>query len=979
MSDQSVVQALLSEFSQRTRLLRLFTPLGPDVLLAECVRGEEALGAGFTFTVSALSTNAAIPLKALLGQSALLELLTAQGRDCMRPFHGHIIAAESCGANGGLARYTLTIAPWTSFLKLGRDSRVFQQMTAMDILAAVFAGYEGKGRLSPRWRFDLADPSVYPIRSLTTQYQESNLAFVERLMMEEGLFYFFEHEGDREGAAFGSHTMVIADHNGSFAPNVQPQVRFTQSSAVMKEDGIDRWRTALYQRSNAVALGSWDYRSLDTRPAEASDAASGDAELMVRDHPGAYAYPSRQQGRRRAENLVQGLAAVREVQSAAGTVRNMAPGTTFTLHGQARLDAADNDDARTFVVVRAVHLMHNNLSAELRADIEARLKPAALSALIGADATSSLHAVGTGKGERPLYRNRIDVLPASRPYRSYALDEQGAVRFPRPAVGGQQTAIVVGPPGSAIHTDRDHRVKVQFHWQRGAQSHSRLQHPDGDTHTGAPADDTAGTWVRVASTLAPVAGANWGGNAVPRVGQEVLVDFVEGDIDRPIIIGAVFNGRGEVDKQQNQLGEGTGACTGNAPAWFAGESGANAHPAVLSGMKSQAMKASQGGAGSYSQLVLDDSAGQSRLSLQRHAAAHKGTDELNLGSLRHQADNLRLDPCGFGAELKTESAAALRAGRGMLLSTHARHNASGQQLDSREAGVQIQASLDLVTSLARTAHQHNARMQDDPGADKLPAIERMADSITVLDGVAAGDGAPGADAGRGEASAYTMAQLQLSGAAGIVATTPASAVISASRTTAIAAGQDINLASQGNQSTVVKDGISLFTYGKALVAGKPNQETGISLHAASGKVVAHSQSNAMRITADKAITVASVTKSVRIAARQNVMLTAQSAFLKLEGGDIMLHGPGKIEFKATMKELAGPVDGTFGAPELPEAKPLYDEQFLVKDEITGAPLANIAYRIVTGEGKEFTGITDQDGQTQRIHGARADDIKFFFD
>ena len=270
--------------------------------------------------------------------------------------------------------------------------------------------------------------------------------------------------------------MVIANHNGSFTPNVQAHVRFTQSSAVMKEDGIDRWRSTLQQRSSGVALGSWDYRSRGTRPADASDAVSGDAELIYRDFPGAYAYQSRGQGRRRAENMMQGLVCTRAVQTGAGTVRTMAPGSTFTLHGQARLDAADNDDARTFVVVRAVHLMHNNLSAELKANVDAHLKPAELSILMGAEAASRLHAVGPGKGERPLYRTRLDVIPASRPYRSDAFDEHGALRCPRPVLSGQQTAIVVGPAGSAIHIDRDHRVKVQFHWQRGAQSHSRLQH-----------------------------------------------------------------------------------------------------------------------------------------------------------------------------------------------------------------------------------------------------------------------------------------------------------------------------------------------------------------------------------------------------------------------------------------------------------------------------------------------------------------------
>jgi uncharacterized protein involved in type VI secretion and phage assembly len=235
-------------------------------------------------------------------------------------------------------------------------------------------------------------------------------------------------------------------------------------------------------------------------------------------------------------------------------------------------------------------------------------------------------------------------------------------------VRGQQTALVVGPAGVPVYTDRDHRIKVQFHWQRGDASHSRLAHPDPASHTGAPADDQAGTWVRVATPLAPVAGANWGSNAVPRVGQEVLVDFIEGDIDRPVVIGVLYNGKGAADAQSNQVAQGGGSATGNASAWFPGEGAAHAHPAVLSGIKSQALQASQRGDGSYRQLVFDDSPGQPRVALQHHASPHTGTAELNLGHLRHQTDNQRLAPAGFGAELKAEHATALRAGAGMLLS-----------------------------------------------------------------------------------------------------------------------------------------------------------------------------------------------------------------------------------------------------------------------------------------------------------------------
>ena len=549
----------------------------------------------------------------------------------------------------------------------------------------------------------------------------------------------------------------------------------------------------------------------------------------------------------------------------------------------------------------------------------------------------------------------------------------------RPTIQGQQTAIVVGPAGSVIHTDRDHRVKVQFHWQRGANSHSRLDHPAAANHSGAPADDSAGTWVRVATPLAPVAGANWGSHALPRVGQEVLIDFLEGDIDRPVVIGAVYNGRGQVDQQNNEVAVGGGASTGNAPSWFPGEAGAHAHPAVLSGIKSQAMKTSQGGTGAYSQLLMDDTPGQPRVSLQRHASAHLGTDELNLGTLRHQADNQRLQPVGFGAELKTEALAAVRAGKGMLLSSDARANAGGTQLDSSEAAAQIERSKVLQTSMADLAQKHNAKLKEESTPEKLPAIEAMAASIKVLGTMAEGNAAKGDTGGLGQATAYSTPHMQLSAPSGIAATTPASAIFTSGRTSSVTAGQDINLASQGNLLHTVLDGISLFTYGKAENAEKPNQETGIKLHAASGKVSAHSQSDVLRVTADKTVTVSSVTKQVRVAAKENVMMTAQGAFLKIEGGNIMLHGPGKIEFKASKKELGGPADGTFGAPELPKAKPLYDEQFVVKDEHTGVPLANVAYRVVTADGKEYTGITDELGQTARIHSAKAGALKFFYE
>jgi type VI secretion system secreted protein VgrG len=168
-------------------------------------------------------------------------------------------------------------------------------------------------------------------------------------------------------------------------------------------------------------------------------------------------------------------------------------------------------------------------------------------------------------------------------------------------------------------------------------------------------------------------------------------------------------------------------------------------------------------------------------------------------------------------------------------------------------------------------------------------------------------------------AAYAAPQLQLSSPCGIAVTTPANAVLSAGATTSISAGQDINLAAQGNSLSAAVAGISLFTYGKAGAKAKPVQDTGIRLHAASGKFSSQSQSAPTRITADKAITVASVSKNVTVAARQHVLLTAQGACLKLEGGNISLHAPGKVEFKASMKELAKPTKCTFSLPTFPRS------------------------------------------------------------
>jgi type VI secretion system secreted protein VgrG len=117
------------------------------------------------------------------------------------------------------------------------------------------------GALAPAWRFDLADASIYPQRSLCVQYQKPDLAFVRRLLLEEGLFCCWESAADASSPALGSHTLVIADHNGAVVPAAQSRVRNTQTSGALPEDSLVRWRDARRTRAGAVSLSSRDYRT----------------------------------------------------------------------------------------------------------------------------------------------------------------------------------------------------------------------------------------------------------------------------------------------------------------------------------------------------------------------------------------------------------------------------------------------------------------------------------------------------------------------------------------------------------------------------------------------------------------------------------------------------------------------------------------------------------------------------------------------
>lgn len=990
---QDLFDQLQSELSslgprQHTRLLRLHTPLGQDVLLAERAEIAQTIapfdGRTDRIHLLALSRQAGLQPADLLGQPVLLELLTSQSRTELRPFHGHVTSFRLLGSDGGLARYELVIEPWLAFLRHRTDAWTFQNQSVLDILEAVFADHAGQGAVTAAYRLDI-DASVYPRLSTLTQFNESDFDFVARLMADNGLFGWWEHSGTPDDPdRLGEHTLVIADHNGALKANAQAQIRFTQAGTVLQEDSITRWHGVRRVGATTLATASWDYRSVDSHRGHA-EADAGHAQPFALGHidqPGAYAFETPDEAQRLATTQMQALQARRKQFEGRGTVRTLAPATTFVLRDHHEHDLATGEDACRFAVLSVTHRARNNLSADAQAGLQQWL---------GAVSTWGRAQPLANNSDEPLYEARFTTQRASIPVRPLAADDHGNRLLKRPRVDGTQTALVVGLE-APVHTDRDGRIKVQFHWQRGTQGSHRLTHPsptaDADN---APASDGSGTWVRVAQASA---GANWGSGFIPRLGQEVVVAFVEGDIDRPVVIGAAYNGQGSGNAQGNEVAGGAGLSTGNAPAWFPGdqkqgEHEGHAHTATLSGFKSQSLDSSQSGTGDHNQLVFDDTPGQGRV------LAHTTQSQtwLQIGHLLQQHDNQRLAQRGHGLELHTQAQGALRAGSGLHLSTFARAGGTsgtqGQPTNTREAQSQLQSHAELLKSLSENAQTHRAQLPNEPAPDQLNAQKALQATLASLKGTQSSTGSASSsgdadrvaiDGGHGSIPITDRPDLVLSAAAAISSATPAHTVISAGQNATLTASQDVNLLSQRHLAWAVKDGISLFTRGEAKDAQRAVQDVGMKLHAASGNVNVQAQSDQFTLTAEKAIDLQSTAASIVITSPNRIVLNGGGGYIKIEGGDIELGSSGPAAFKGGMKELTSGSSASAGEMNLAKCQQLHDEQFRVLDQTSGEPMSYFKYRIENIKGEVLArGITDQDGRTTRVHTSSPQQIRILAD
>jgi type VI secretion system secreted protein VgrG len=456
--------------------------LRPETLLFRRMSGIEELGRPFSYDLELLSADETISFTSVVGQLLAVHLAIPDSSE--RHFHGLVTRFTHVGWSGTRAVYGATLRPSLWLLTHRAGCRIFQDRTVPEILQEVLAEYGFPFDL------ELASSDSYPKREYVVQYRETDFNFVSRLMEQEGIYYYFRHEA-------GKHTMVLADSLGAHSTlEGYEEIPFypPQEGQRWERDHIEDWQVSHEIEPTAFSLRDHDF----TRPqADLEVKRSGEGawspELEIYDYPGRYVRAGQDHpedlplkdikgdGDRYARTRLEELVARQERGEGSTDAMGISAGLLFTMKNHPR-----QEQNREYLVLAATYRL----------------------------ALPDQESYALTSSER-VFECRFSAQASRTPFRPVR-------STPKPVVQGPQTARVVGKAGEEIWTDNHGRVKVEFPWDRAS-----------------PGNERSSCWVRVAQAWA---GAGWGAMYIPRIGQEVLVDFLEGDPDQPIITGRVYNG-----------------------------------------------------------------------------------------------------------------------------------------------------------------------------------------------------------------------------------------------------------------------------------------------------------------------------------------------------------------------------------------------------------------------------------------------------
>jgi type VI secretion system secreted protein VgrG len=550
----------MSSYSQNDHPLQIQTPLGQDVLLLDRMEGEEAVSSLFEFRLRMRSPRTTIDPARIIGQPVTISVVRTDGSRGTRYFNGLVTRFENHGTiDGGLALYSAVVRPWLWLLSQTTDCRVYRG-SSLDIARQIFADAG-----SFPFEVKAANP---PARDYCVQYNESDLAFVSRLLEDDGIFYYFRHDD-------GKHTLVLGDSVSALTKSAEATVSFQSNlSGHRLDDRLKAWAHGYELRSGKWAHTDYNFQTPDTALVTqgASGKLPGMSSLELFEYPGDHDAVS--PGTTRAG--VRADQATFEYDQVVGQslVETFSPGYYFAVGEH---HAAD-EQGKSYVLTSVHHV---------------------------ADQSGSYDDARGSGGAATVYSNRFTAVVQGTNIRP-------ARRTQRPRVRGPLTAVVVGPSGEEIYTDKFGRIKVQFHWDRYGKR-----------------DENSSCWVRVAFLAA---GGGFGMVSVPRVGHEVVVEFLDGDPDRPLVTGCVYNAKNM------------------PPVSAAGRDSGGPSDTVGAKMQATLRSNSTGGSGGFNEITMNDTGGAETLFVkaQKDEIHTVGNNRKNSvkNNETHSVGNDRMDSVG---------------------------------------------------------------------------------------------------------------------------------------------------------------------------------------------------------------------------------------------------------------------------------------------------------------------------------------------
>ncbi|WP_314335943.1 type VI secretion system Vgr family protein [Acinetobacter guillouiae] len=827
----------------------------PDLtaqIFLQRIDGQHGLNQGVSVELICLATSAVIPLKQFIGSQVAIDQVTDHGQ--LFRSTGVITEAAQGQSDGALTLYKLKLEDATSLWHKRRNSRVFMNKSVVQVIETLFKEWQDK---SPLFASSLSlDKSGlkkdYDIRPFIMQSNESDYAFLTRLMRSEGINWLIDEAQlivPSSATQIQPQKLRLVDDNSEYKALERRTIRFHRSSATEQQDSItsfigqrslqptavhvQRWQAdVLEQEEGAGSVQSKHQHSQNQNNASLGlEQAWHISPAWIQDLNGEDQATA--SNNNQIEKINQNLSHYYDAQSkqfiANSTVRDAQVGYWFELNEHPEIDQHSGSD-KEFLITSKTFYNQNNLPKDLSEQINRLLQQ---SNWVNSNVDSNNPE--RQANQLVLQRRNITTVPEYHPLQH------------RPSTHPQR-AKVVGPSGEEIHVDEWGRIKVRFLFTRN-EDHSH------DGGAGSNDNDTDSAWVDV---LTPWAGEGYGARFLPRIGEIVVIDFFDGNIDRPFVVGRIHEAQRSPTKFDDK---------GQLP-----------DTKKLAGIKSREVKGS-----GYGQLRFDDTTDQISSQLQ---SSH-GASQLNLGNLSHPKETDTSKGRGEGFELRTDQWGAVRAGQGLLLSTYAQDSASGNHLDATAAKSQLESSLNNSKALSEVAKNQ----QTDP----LEVLERIKGFINTLD-----------QQDPKKADAFKSAVMMLASPNSI----------------ALASNEDIHLSADGQISHTAGDSINLSTqkaligHASAKISLFAAQE-GARLFAGKGKVELQAQDGGADVIARKGIQIISTEDAVYIISPKEIKLIGDGSELKINGSGVFSTTGGLFQVKSGQQKFTSGAKINSDIPQLP--------------------------------------------------------------